>query len=207
MGTQRGHWRPGRQTLKVRDGRVQKKHRWEHYFKEYDLLEGQAQIPIVVEPVIRRFRQPVETSDLRSFVELVPDWERHSEGLKCLVLGDGDHDCFGWHDDGVICLDAWEGYEQDWRPEFFEEHRAVLDRLLVSHQEDEDEGVVRCVFTRKTACAFQLMHVFLQELVHHHVRMPTRGKLHSPSGEQYAENFVERLAEEMWSDFFRVFGM
>ncbi len=200
-----GHWRSGRQTPKVRDGRVQKKHRWDYYYKTYDLREGDSGIPIVVEPPLRRFRQPVSEADLRSFVSLIPNWSRHAAGIRCLVLGDGNHDCFGWHDEGVICLDAWEGYEQDWVPEFFDNHRAILDRLWVSYQPDEERNCVTCAFTRKTACAFQLIHVFLHELGHHHDRMMTKGKTHSPSGERHVEEFAERLSAQMWPDFCRVF--
>ena len=207
MGNHRGHWRPGRQTPKVRDGRVQKKHRWDYYFERYDLVEGQTEMPIFVEPPLRRFPQPVTAAELGTFVKLIPDWEQHAEGLRCLVLGDGDHDCYGWHDEGVICLDAWEGYEQPWRHAFFEEHRAILDRLMVPYHQEEGARAVTCSFTRRTACAFQLMHVFLHELGHHHDRMATRGKIHSPSGEQYAEDFAEQLAEQMWDDYFRAFGL
>lgn len=162
-------------------------------------------MPIVVEAPIRGHRQPVTESDLRRFLKLIPDWDRYLEGLHCLVLGDGDDDCFGWHWDGVICLHAWDSFEMDWDAEFFEEHQHVLDRLQVPYEYDEGHGAT-FEFTKKTACGFQLIHVFLHEVGHHYDRMQTKYKIEAPRGEIFAEGFGNRVADTMWTAFFREFG-
>ncbi len=195
-------WKPGRQTPKVKNGKVQKKHRWDYYFKEYQLREGDGEIPIVREPAIRGYRHVVSEEDLRRFIAIIPDWNRYSQGVRCLVLGDGSEECFGWHNEGVICINAWDDIDGAWDKDSFEEHRRVIDSLMVPYEEDESGDVV-CHFTLKTAGAFQLMHVFLHELGHHYDRMMTKKKIHSPGEEPYAEDFGNKLADKMWTDFFR----
>jgi hypothetical protein len=74
----------------VKNGTVQKKHRWDYYTKEYELGDGDGDIPIIREPAWRGFRHVVTERDLHAFVGIIPDWERHSVGLRGLVLGDGD---------------------------------------------------------------------------------------------------------------------
>ncbi|MBL4632855.1 MAG: hypothetical protein JKY56_03230 [Kofleriaceae bacterium] len=199
-------WRPGRQTPKVQNGKVQKKHRWDYYFKEYGAPEGQTEIMIVREPAIRRFRHVVSETDLRKFISIVPDWKRYSIGLKALVLGDGDDDCLGWHDEGVICIHAWDSDIQiTWHQEFFDEHETILETLMVPTEHTED-GML-CSFTLETARAFLLTHVFLHELGHHYDRMQTKAKEYSPGGESFAEEFSNRLADEMWPDYCRAFDL
>jgi hypothetical protein len=201
-------WRPGRQTPKVRDGRVQKKHRWDYYFKEHKLREGDGEIPIVREPAVRGARHLITEPELRSFVGIIPDWDRCSEGLRCLVLGAGDDDCYGWHDVGVICVHAWSStLEETWPRSFYDEHRDVLERLMVPVEDagEEREDCVRCRFSRRTAFGFLLMHVFLHELGHHYDCRLTKKKQHAGRGEPYAESFGILVSDAMWERFFRVF--
>ena len=203
----RGRWRPGRQTPKVVDGRVQRKNRWDHYAKTYPIREGSDPIPIVREPAVRRARHLVSEHELRTFIRLVPDWPSYSDGIRCLVLGDGDDDSYGWHNVGVICINAWYGeLETLWSNEFFQEHAVVLDRLLVPCEPGQPDDEVLVKFTRKTAAAFLLMHVLLHEVGHHYDRMRTKKQTHAPGGENFAENFGNELADRMWPAFFRAFG-
>ena len=198
-------WRPGRQTPRVKAGAVQKKHRWDYYEKEHAVRVGDGELPIVWEPAVRGCRHLVSEGDLRKFVGLVPQWPEYSVGLRGLVLGDGDDDSLGWHDLGVICINAWDSeIEQTWDREFFDEHQPILDRLMVPYELGDAD--VYCEFTKKTAAAFLLMHVFLHELGHHYDRMQTRAKMHSPKGEPFAESFGNELADRMWIDYFRAFG-
>jgi hypothetical protein len=206
-GIMRGRiWRPGRQTPRVKSGKVQKKHRWDYYFKQYDLRDGGGKIPIVREPAIRGFRHLIDEDQLRDFVNIVPEWERYAVGLRCLVLGEGDDDCQGWHDEGVVCIHAWPSdIGETWPTHFFEEHREVLDRLMVPYDCDDAGAYVSVRFTSKTAGAFLLMHVFLHELGHHYDRMRTKAKRHGAGGEAWAEGFGNKVADAMWPAFFRVF--
>ncbi len=197
-------WRPGRQTLKVKAGAVQKKHRWDYYAWEYPFGVCKDELPIIWEPAIRRCRHLVSERDLRKFITIIPNWKQLSRGLCGLVLGDGDDDCYGWHDEGVVCIHAWSSeMEETWEAQFFQEHQDILDRLMVPYSQVEDG--YRCEFTPKSAAAFQLTHVFLHELGHHYDRMQTRNKVFAPSGEQYAEDFGNALAEKLWPEFCRVF--
>lgn len=202
----RRNWRPGRQTPRVKNGAVQKKHRWDYYFKEYKLREGSEEIPIVRESAARGYRHVVTEEQLKLFIGIIPEWERYSEGVRCLVLGEGGDDCLGWHDEGVICINAWDGLQQVWDEEFFDEHRHIVCRLLVPYERHEP-GKMVCRFTRKTACAFQLMHVFVHELGHHYDRMMTKKKTHGSRGEKYAEEFGNEMADRIWTDFFRLFQL
>jgi hypothetical protein len=191
----------------VKNGTVQKKHRWDYYAKEYAVREGDGEIPIVREPAFRGCRHLVTEDDLRTFLTIIPDWARYSTGLRGLVLGDGDDDCYGWHDVGVICIHAWSSeIEETWPSAFFEEHKPVLDRLLAPHELDDRANEFHCEFTKKTAAGFLLMHVFLHELGHHYDRMQTKARTHSGRGESFAESFGNELAEDIWNDFFRTFG-
>lgn len=197
-------WRPGRKTPKVKNGKVQKKHRWDYYVKEYDVAAVRGELPVIREPAIRRHRHLVSERDLRSFIAIIPEWKRYSHGLGGLVLGDGEDDCYGWHDEGVICINAWSSdMQESWDADFFEEHRKILDRLLVPYERHGDEYY--CEFTPKTASAFLLTHVFLHELGHHYDRMQTKAKEHCPGGEAYAENFGNALADRVWPEFCRLF--
>jgi len=184
---------------------VQRKNRWDHYYKSYELEPEEGVIPIVTEQPLRRMRQPVREEELRRFLTLIPDWSRYSEGLRCLVLEDGGDGSFGWCSEGVIALAAWDGYDEEWDNEFYEEHEGVLDKLGVDG-DWLDDGYVRCTFTREQARGFQLMHVFLHELGHHYDRMQTRRQQHVARGEDYAEQFALDLAERMWPQYWRAFG-
>tara|TARA_R110002096_G_scaffold401386_5_gene598256 strand:- start:9997 stop:10611 length:615 start_codon:yes stop_codon:yes gene_type:complete len=197
-------WRPGRKTPKVKNGKVQKKHRWDYYAKEYSVPAGQSELPILWEPAIRRHRHLVTERDLRSFISIIPGWKKYSQGLCGIVLGDGDDDCYGWHDEGVICINAWSADIQEaWDEDFFLEHQEILDRLTVPYERDGDEYY--CEFTPKTASAFLLTHVFLHELGHHYDRMQTKAQEHCPGGETFAKSFGNALADQVWPEFCRVF--
>lgn len=201
----RRRWRPGRQTPRVKDGAVQKKHRWDYYTREYEVREGDGELPIIRVPASRGCRHLVSEDELRRFLTIIPDWELYSLGLRGLVLGSGDDGSYGWHDVGVVCVNAWgAAIEETWPMDFFEEHEDVLERLLVPVEVEGEE--VHCAFTKKTAAGFLLMHVFLHEIGHHYDRMQTKAKLDSPRGEAFAEDFGNALAEDMWEVFFREFG-
>ena len=200
-------WRPGRQAPQVKRGTVQKKERWDYYPRIYDFVPNRdGSVPIVREPAYRGYRHVVTESDLRRFTRLIPGWDRLRVGLRGLVIGEGNDDCIGWHELGIVCIHAWSArMSAAWTGDFFREHKPVLDRLMVPSFKTGDDEVV-CQFNPKTAAGFQLMHVFLHELGHHHDRMQTRKQINSALGEQYAEDFGNQLADQMWTAFFRTFG-
>ena len=77
-------------------------------------------------------RHVVTEPDLRTFISLMPEWAPLSVCLRGLVPGDGDGDCYGWHDVGVTCIHAWSRELVElWSADAFEQHKSVLDRLMV----------------------------------------------------------------------------
>ena len=60
--------------------------------------------------------------------------------------------------------------------------------------------------TESTVMAYQLLHIFLHELGHHHDRMSTRSQRRSSRGERYAEHYACAYEERIWQSYLRVFG-
>jgi hypothetical protein len=89
------------------------------------------------------------------------------------------------------------------RREYVEEHRDIFDRLGVPI-EPGDEGYV-LGFTEVTLRAYQLLHVFLHELGHHHDRMTTRSQRRSSRGERFAEQYARTHGDQIWSRYFELF--
>lgn len=59
---------------------------------------------------------------------------------------------------------------------------------------------------KRTVRAFQLMHVLLHELGHHHDRISTRSKVRSSRGEGYAESYAVRYSNCLWEAYASEFG-
>jgi len=57
-----------------------------------------------------------------------------------------------------------------------------------------------------SAKAFQLIHIFIHELGHHHDRMTTRSKRAVARGEEYAENYARRFEDVIIEEYRRVFN-
>jgi hypothetical protein len=97
--------------------------------------------------------------------------------------------------------------EREWHVDFIAEHRSVLDRLGVPVDAfpTPPGPFHRCHFTEDTARAFQLLHVLLHELGHHHDAMTTRKQRWSCRGERYAEDYALRYAERIWDRYLAAF--
>jgi hypothetical protein len=190
-------------TPRVKDGVVQRKQR--HH-------ESGAQGYVIDrESPARGHRHVVTKQDVRAFIALVPGWAEHRAGIECILLSargsaDGFYEAFARTRTGRIAIPAWRG--DLWRrvgSEYFEEHREILERIGVAHEAVPDDEV-ECRFTRAQARAFLLLHVFLHELGHHVDRMGTKNQTSMPRGEEWAEEFANRLQDEVWPDYLRVFG-
>jgi hypothetical protein len=186
---------PRKTTPKVKAGRVQKKNNWA-LTTDMVLLAGTA---VAFER--RRpgpgYRHLLRRSDLESFIALLPDWDELAVGLQVVILDAGECETDGWHVRGAIAICAWERELWiDYAPEFVAEHQAILDRLEVEIQVKEHAAIVR--WTEPQARAFQLLHVFLHELGHHHDRMTTRSEHRAARGEHYAEAYAVKYAEQIW---------
>ena len=61
-----------------------------------------------------------------------------------------------------------------------------------------------CLFTAESARAYQLLHVFLHELGHHHFRI-TAGRDKSCGTEKYAGDYAFRMERRVWSQYCEAF--
>jgi hypothetical protein len=71
-------------------------------------------------------------------------------------------------------------------------------------EEDEAPGYL-AEFTESTIQAFQLLHVLLHELGHHHDRMTSPRQRDATRGETYAEEYARRYENKIWSAYQRAF--
>ncbi len=189
---------------KVRNGKVTRKNRT-------DLSNHYSQIR-QAETVIDRLRPGdgykhyLTIADVKRFIQLLPNWNELSDGLDAIILAEGG-DAMGWHWDGVVAVGAWEReFTLDWDTTFVNAHSDILNRLGVEYEpiEDDPEGVL-CYFDEASIKGFQLMHVLLHELGHHHDRMTTKSRVRSARGESFAETYALKYADRLWDDYFREF--
>jgi hypothetical protein len=200
---------------KVRNGHIQKKNRWETSEDADDKLFSPNGMTFETRSPGPGNRHVVSVKDIQRFVRCIPEWPFISEGLHAIVLGDDPH-CLGRYDRrGIIYLFSWDKdliWECD--PNFFEEHSSTLLRLGVPSDFQQDD-IVPLYFDEKTARAFQLVHVFLHELGHHHDRMtslqtkgPAARRRHfSPRGETFAEEWAISMEQVVWQKYKEYFGV
>jgi hypothetical protein len=163
-------------------------------------------------PVIHRqrpgqgYRHVLRKRDIERFLAILPDWAEISHGLNAILLAPGRVLCQGWHRPGIVAICAWSrDLEEEWENGFVEEHRDVLERLEVALEPSAD-GLTWCRFTEPAVRGFQLMHVLLHELGHHHDRMMTRSRRRTARGEAYAEKYARWHSRDLWPRYLEVFG-
>lgn len=187
----------------VKHGVVQKKNRtdrsrgWQNYTQEIPAIDRER-------PGVG-YRHLLRKADVTRFLALLPDWDELARGVDVILLAEGGGP-MGWYQHGVVAVCAWKreiGIESD--VAWVEEHRAELERIGVPI-ERRRKGQLWMGFTERTAKAFQLNHVLLHELGHHHDRMTTRSKRDTARGESYAELYAVRYAERIWHDYVAAFG-
>ena len=197
-----GHYRR-KNAPRVRDGDVQFK-------SNHTLTYHWSQVHLDRYVVDRErpgvgYRHLLRQADLHRFVALLPDWEELSRGVDVLLLAQGDPDALGWYSQGNVAVCAWRRELPGvWCTGFVEEHEPVLERLNVPREERDDGTWLG--WDEQTARGFQLMHILLHELGHHHDRMTTRSQARCSRGEPYAEGYALRYADELWKAYFREFG-
>lgn len=191
-------------TPRVKRGRVQKKNNWIESGSYYNTPQ---QLPVVdrKRPGLG-YRHLLKQKNIYAFIGILPDWQEISKGLNAIVLAPGDWDLDGWHEAGVVHICAWEAdlWIEHTR-EHCERHRDVFDRLgLVREQR---KGYVLCKWTEPQARAYQLLHVFLHELGHHHDHRTTRPGGLANRGEPYAEAYARKYEDMIWDRYLEVFGL
>jgi hypothetical protein len=200
-------------TPRVRDGRVQKKNCWAESVDGEESLLGSTGITFEMRAPGPTERHVVSEIDVRRFLRCIPDWEKHAEGLRAIVLG--GRDAMGRYDHrGIIYLCPWsDDLFWDCELDFFEEHRETLHRIGVPHDATPvvdpalpgDKGTIPLYFDERSARAFQLVHVFLHELGHHRDRMTRRS--HYGRGEEFAEAWALEMEPLVWPRYKEFFGV
>ena len=194
-----------RSAPKVVGGKVQRKNRSTTTPNYYDTPQ--------TSPVIDRrrpglgYRHILMKRDVERFINILPDWNELSKGLNAVVQAPGNGYCDGWHKPGVVAVCAWE--RDVWvevGPWYFDDHKSIFNQLGVPC-ESLDTGDHLCKFTEGTAKAYQLLHILLHELGHHHDRMTTKSKRESARGERYAERYAIKYARWIWNRYFDEFGL
>ena len=190
---------------KVRNGKVARKNRTE-------LSNHYSQVRQTETVIDRRrpgegFKHYLTIADVKRFIKLLPDWETLSVGLDAVILDEGG-DCMGWYWNGIVAVCAWEReYTLDWDTVFVKEHAEVLERLGVHCEQIEDDpDGTWCYFDDRSIKGFQLMHILLHELGHHHDQMTTKSQVRSARGERFAETYAMQYADRLWDEYFQVFN-
>ncbi|MBI5864425.1 MAG: hypothetical protein HZB38_07955 [Planctomycetes bacterium] len=196
----------GRKTTPgVRDGRVQKKNRAARSTHPYDVDRD---IPeIYRERPGTDHRHLLLQRDIVRFVRLLPDWDELARGLNAVVLAHEEPGAMGWYQPGIVAICAWpRELWIDHDPDFVEAHRGIYDRLGISCQRLARWGF-RVKYTESAARAFQLLHIFLHELGHHHDRITTRSGRDAARGESYAERYALQYESVIFDRYFDEFGL
>lgn len=198
----RGQYR--KTAPKVRAGQVLRKNRIQ--------LSPQYALNQSGNPVIERHRPGagsrhlIKKRDLDKFIELLPNWDSISVGLRAIILDEGRKYCMGWHRPGVIAVCAWEReISGEWCRYWLADHQPILEQLGVK-REQVSEHYDFVHWSEVSARGFQLMHILLHELGHHHDRMTTKSRRRSARGEDFAEQYAIDLAGPLWTAYFDTFG-
>ncbi|PKP02184.1 MAG: hypothetical protein CVU11_12835 [Bacteroidetes bacterium HGW-Bacteroidetes-6] len=174
-------------TPKVKDGRVQKKNRHEITPNYWDYRQDTLQVAI--ESPGKGFRHFLKKRDIVRFLEILPNWKEIDIELDAILLAKGGGSD-GWYNNGVIGICAWEKNKTcSLDKEYFNAHLELFKRLELDY-EIKKESVV-CHFTESQIIAYQLLHVLLHEIGHHHDRINTKSKNRTARGEKYAEEWFD----------------
>jgi hypothetical protein len=195
-------------AMRVRDGKVAKKNNWTPDVGDY-YARPQHEIKIErVHPGVG-YRHVVTVSQLRQFLDLLPDWDELAVGLHAISLWSGGQDWLGICNPGVVAIAAWEQdlWWPDVGPEWVNDEAEILDLLGVEMAPStERDGSFELRWTEGQARAYMLIDVLVHELGHHHDRMTTRGT-DAPRGEPYAIAYARESRAKIWPDYLRRFPL
>ena len=189
---------------KVVDGKVQHKNRRALTPNYYNTPQD---IPVLErQRAGKDHKHVIRKKHLIDFISILPDWDELSVGLDAVLLAPYIETADGWYDDGVVAVCAWpRSIWTEWVDRYYKEHEDILSRLGVSCE--KIRGAYRCKFTEGTARAYQLLHILLHELGHHHDCMTTRSKRYASRGETYAEQYARRYSDVIWNRYLETLGL
>ena len=193
-------------TPKVVGGQVQKKNNPETSPSYYDTPPPA--LVIHRQRPGKGYRHVLMQRDIETFIGLLPEWGELSRSLKAIVLAPGDRQCFGYHTPGVVHICAWEAdlwlrYREDENGLY--KNLPIFRRLGVICEPDET-GHTHCQFNQFNVRAFQLLHILLHELGHHHDHLTTKPQGKPNRGEPYAEAYALRHEAVIWGRYQEAFG-
>ena len=189
-------------TPKVKNGRVQKKNRHDETPNYWNTRQDELQLDI--EKPGKGYKHFLKKRDIIKFLNILPNWEELHVELDVVILAEGGG-ADGWYNNGVLGICAWEKDKHvTLNKQYFQEHRKIFERLEVPYR--TTGNAVYCKITEQQIVAYQLLHIFLHELGHHHDRLSTKDKIdNSPRGEKYAEDYALKYEQIIWHRFFVVF--
>jgi hypothetical protein len=191
---------------KVVGGKVQKKHNDRPTHNYYDYKEPQ----LVID---RRRPGPgarhlLKVEDIKSFIEIIPNWAELSQGIDAIALLPIDNDTFGSYNlRGVIKVRAWPTKMWIELDDDLDDRKGWLIRNLEVETEDLSHGGYLAKFTENQAKGFQLLGTFLHELGHHVDRMNCKSKHDCPGGEPFAIHFEQEMQQKIWPAFLKRFPL
>lgn len=151
------------------------------------------------------YRHVLTKSDVYRFLQLLPEWEALAVGLNAIVLTEGEDGLDGWYRPGVVAVSPWStDIWKECQPWYYDAHREIFARLGIKTEELPD-GYVRCEWTEPAVRAYQLLHILLHELGHHHDLITTRRQKYATRGESYAEEYALRHEAVLWDAYLREF--
>ncbi len=199
---------PRKSTPKVRDGKVQRKNRSAETPNYWNTIQ---EMPVIDRRRPGRDRRHILMKrDIVNFIRLLPDWPELSKGLNAIVLDEGGPGAAGEYvsRSGVITISSWNrDLWEDVKVGFFEEHQAIYERIGLDYEPDDWSKPQRYTlkWTEAQIRAYQLVHILLHELGHHHDRMTTRSRLRSARGEGYAEEYAIKYLDLIWQRYLKAF--
>ena len=193
-------------TPKVKNGKTQRKNNSKQTPNYWNT--PQKEVIIDRQSPGQGFKHFLKKKDIRQFIEIIPNWDVLSEDLHAIILSEGNDSYFGWcNHQGIIAITAWDReMDIEFHKDFVKEHEQLLNRLHIKRTPTDDDYLL-LEFNEDQIKAFQLLHIFLHELGHHHDRIHTKNKKHIARGENYAENYAYEWEEKIWYDYEEVFGV
>jgi hypothetical protein len=144
---------------------------------------------------------------VRQFLSILPEWPTLSVGLNAILLAPARPNCDGFHRPGLVavCAQPRNLLQLVTNADYVARHRDIFRRLGVPIEPVSEGHVLH--FSEQTLRAYQLLHVLLHELGHHHDRMTTRSRRRASRGEHFAEVYARTHADSIWARYFELFPL
>jgi hypothetical protein len=117
---------------------------------------------------------------------------------ECSACNELPNKSFQEQKDDQVCINCGlDPYDID--------HKDVATFFRSEHDSTDGVEAYFSEWTDETIQAFQLIHVLVHELGHHHDRMTSPRQRDGTRGEKYAEEYALKHEEEIWFKYCRVF--